>query len=74
MSEDRLTIQDCQEVHFCVPGAIEFFKSHDLDWRDFIRNGIEISKIEALNDYMADQVVAFARARIARENEEANGR
>lgn len=46
-----------------IPGTRGFFADAGLDFRDFIRNGIAASKLTALNDTLADRVVAKAMER-----------
>ena len=57
----KVTMRDVRACKMCARGAREFFKKHDLDWQDFIKNGIECEKLEALNDAMAMRVVQHVR-------------
>jgi hypothetical protein len=62
----------CRAAGMCLtPGVRDFFARHNLDYRDFIRNGIDANKlIEATqSDAMALQVVSVAR----KEQEANNG-
>lgn len=58
----KLTIDDARAAGHCVTGIRDWFKAHDLDFRDFLTNGIDSEKIEALNDGFAAQVIAAKEA------------
>lgn len=38
---------------YCIDGTKSFFDRHNLDWRDFCRNGIDAQKLIDTNDIMA---------------------
>lgn len=44
-----------------IPGAKEFFASHGLDWREFMKNGLPVSQILATGDALAEQVAKIAQ-------------
>lgn len=46
---------------FCRSHSAAFFRKHGLDWRQFVRHGIEASKLEATGDGLALELVAWAR-------------
>lgn len=46
---------------FCLRGARAWFSRHGLDWRGFVRDGIDGSVLEATGDPMAKAVVDHAR-------------
>lgn len=48
-------------ANLCSGGARRWFASHDLDWNDFLTNGIPIEKVEILNDGIANRVIEIAR-------------
>lgn len=54
---------------FCRAGARDWFARHRLDWKQFVRSGIEASKLEETGDGLAVALVAWAR-----KCEEGNGR
>lgn len=47
---------------FCLTGARRWFARHGLDWRVFIRDGIDAAALEATGDPLAKAVVAHARS------------
>lgn len=65
MTDDTLIIRmdDVRSVKMCSRGTRDFFKKHDLDWSDFLQNGIPADKLAATGDPMALQVVEAARGR-----------
>ncbi len=61
----RITITDIRQAGHCVAGAREWAKAYDIDFRDFIKNGIDADVLLATGDAMAEQVV---QRKIEREN------
>lgn len=58
----KITAQHCRAAGMClVPGVRDFFAHHQLDFKDFMRNGIDADELLKTNDAMARQVVAIAR-------------
>lgn len=70
MTEEPLIIRisDVRKAGHCVRGAGSWFKRHDLDFRDFIKNGIPADKFIATGDALAQRVVDH---KLAREKEKA---
>lgn len=46
---------------YCVPGMIQFFERHNLDFKKFVRKGIDADILIATGDAMALEVVEIAR-------------
>ena len=65
MTEERITITDIRLAGNCVSGARRWFEAYDLDFRDFLQNGIPVEKFLATGDALAVQVVERKRARTA---------
>lgn len=61
-----ITITDVRLAGHCVAGARDWFKSNDLDFREFIRNGLDADTLLALDDAIANQVI---QRKIERESE-----
>lgn len=68
MSKNKITAQHCQQLGYCMKSVKPWFASHGLDFRDFVRNGIEPEKLLATNDEYARKIVAHA------QEESGNGR
>lgn len=52
-----ITITDIRLTGHCVSGTRDWFKAYGLDFRDFIRNGIDAEVLLATGDALAQQVV-----------------
>lgn len=52
-----ITITDIRLAGHCVAGARDWFAAYDLNFRDFIRNGIDADVLLATGDALAVQVV-----------------
>jgi hypothetical protein len=63
VSGDKITIDDVRLAGHCVAGARDWFARHDLDFRDFIRNGIAEQKFLAAGDALAAEIVKAKRDR-----------
>lgn len=48
-------------ANLCSGGARRWFQSHNLDWSEFLNNGIEVEVVEAFNDGIANRVIEIAR-------------
>lgn len=59
----RITINDVRRAGHCVKGAREWFERHDLDFVEFLRNGIDETEFLASGDALAIHVVEIAHAR-----------
>jgi hypothetical protein len=46
---------------FCRDRSKAFFRSHGLDWRDFVRDGIDEAALLATGDGLAVDLVQWAR-------------
>lgn len=61
----RITIDDVRQAGHCPSGTRTWFKDHDLDFRDFLMNGIDAGTFLADGDALAEQVVV---RKLEREN------
>lgn len=61
--EVRVYMGHIRKARMCARGARAFFERHNLDWADFLRNGIEPEKLVATGDAMALDVVEVAYGR-----------
>lgn len=52
-----------REARYCASGARVFFKRHELDWNDFLKNGITEKELLVTGDTMAIKVVEAARGK-----------
>ena len=56
-------IKDAVELGYCIKGLKEFCKRHDIDFKDFVKNGIEADIILKIEDAMAFKLVEYARSK-----------
>ena len=65
MSKPRITITDIREAGHCVRGAKDWFADHGLDFKAFLRDGIDADTFINTGDSLAQMVVD---AKVEREN------
>ena len=73
-TEPVITIDHVRAVGLCVNGTRTWFARHDLDFRGFLRDGLDAGTLLATGDAMARRVVDYAQAharqqRIQREQD-----
>lgn len=69
MSDVIVFIRHIRQVSHCSRGARDFFHNHNLNWQDFLENGIKSSILEEIDDYMARQVVDCAKKEALKNGE-----
>lgn len=55
--EVTVTPVHCRELGYCMRSVRPWFDRHDLDFMDFVRNGIGGEKLLATNDEFARRIV-----------------
>jgi len=66
MKDVIVTVQDCRAAKLCKKGTRKWFKGHNLDFDDFVHNGISSEVLKKLNDAMAMKAVEVANGRRGR--------
>lgn len=66
MSDLIITINDVRAAGLCVNGSRAWFARQGLDFRVFVREGIDADTLLATGDAMALRVVEYARQQEAR--------
>lgn len=61
-------VDHVRACRLCFSGARKWFAANNLDWRDFLENGLSAEILRATGDPFALQVIAVA------EQEASNGR
>ena len=62
MIATKVYVSDCRALGMCItPGVKYFCERNNIDYKDFIKNGIEISILELLNDPLANKVIEVAK-------------
>lgn len=52
-----ITINDVRKAGHCVAGARRWFEGHGIDFREFVRDGIDAETLAATGDALALQVI-----------------
>lgn len=55
-----VTMRHVRAAGMCSYGAREFFKRNNLNWTDFLKQGIDVETLRKTNDAMALQVIKVA--------------
>ena len=58
-------VHHVRAVGLCGSGVRAWFREHNVDYNEFLENGLPIEQVEALNDGFAEQVCAVARKEAA---------
>jgi len=56
-------INDAVELNYCVKGIKEFFNRHNMDFRKFVKEGIDEEEFIKTGDAMALKLVEHARSK-----------
>ena len=60
----KLTIQDCRDAGFCInPGVKAACKTHGVDFRQLVREGVPLEQVENINDVSVQRAVQIAITR-----------
>lgn len=62
-----------RKLNYCSRAARDWFKTHNLNYTEFLQQGIEVTIIESKGDAIGLQVAQVAREEAA-ENEVSHGR
>lgn len=62
----RAYVRHLRANGYCGAAAAPWFAQHGLDWKDFVKNGIELDTLRAIDDLAARKVVAAAEAEYGR--------
>lgn len=63
MCECIITIRDARKLKYCSRGIREFYDRHNLDYSDFIKNGISCNDLLKTGDSMAIKLVELVHGR-----------
>jgi len=56
-----ITIKDIRAAGMCASGARKFAIDNGFDWSDFIKNGIDVKKLENMENPFIKQVIEAAK-------------
>ena len=60
-----VTVHDCRKLGYCMKSVRPWFESHGLDFRDFVKNGIDAETLMKTNDELAFRAIDEAKRRLA---------
>lgn len=60
-----ITITDCRKAGHCASGVKKWFEGYGIDFRDFLKNGIDEETLLATGDARAIRVIELKRQRDA---------
>ncbi len=55
---------DCRTLGYCNKGLRFFFNKNNMDWSDFVKNGIDDSKLIPFNNTMINRAIEQAKKRM----------
>ncbi len=61
MSDPIVRMKHIRAAKLCAGGARRWFQAHDLNWSDFLENGIPSSILGQWGDPMAERAIAAAK-------------
>ena len=61
MGAIKITMYDVRAAEGCSTGARLFFKRYGFDWSDFLKNGIDIEKIEPIDNAVSKRICKQVR-------------
>lgn len=59
----KLTTQDCLDAGLCSRGQMRFCRLHQIDFRAFVKNGIDTTELAGIDDLNLTRAIELARAR-----------
>lgn len=66
MDDIIVRVHHVRKAKLCARGMRGWFARNGLDFMDFLNNGIPISKLDAMNDALANRVAQIAREEVAK--------
>lgn len=72
MSVIRLHIRHIRQAGYCASGARAWAKRHNINYTEFLQNGIDVEVFEQIGDHFAMHVCHLAREEAAQQ-EVSNG-
>lgn len=64
MSELRVYVRHVRAARLCTRGARQWFATRNLDWNDFLANGLSADFLRELDDPVSNRALAVAEAEV----------
>ena len=58
-----VTTNDTRALQYCNKGVRAFCQQHNIDYQNFIKNGIDESVLANLDDVMASKLIEYAKSK-----------
>lgn len=56
-----IRVRDLRRMGYCHAGVRRWAQRYELDWSDFVKNGIPIEAIEGIDDAMCQRLIAAVK-------------
>ena len=63
----RVTINDVRVLRYCSGGSRAMCARLGIDWMSFLQHGVDVERLEPVEDEMIQALVAVAKQRAERE-------
>ena len=60
----KVYLRHALALNYCIKGQRTFCKKHGLSHMDFVRNGIDVSILETINDGHASKLVELVKQEV----------
>lgn len=57
----KVKLEHARRLHYCSSGIRQFCSKYNIDFRDFIRNGIDAKELEKLDDGLSNRMINLAK-------------
>ena len=61
----KIYIRHVRNANICRQGARQFAEKYNIDWHDFLKNGVDVEVLLAVNDAQVNQVVEVAKKELS---------
>lgn len=58
-----VTTKDTRALQYCNKGVRAFCQQHNIDYQNFIKNGIDADDLLKTNDVMAIKLIEYAKSK-----------
>ncbi len=58
---DRIYLSDIRRMRYCHAGVRRWCAARGIDWADFVKNGVPVSRIEGIDDAMCKRLIKAVR-------------
>lgn len=70
MGDNRITIEDARRAGYCVRGLKYWCVERGIDFKSFVKNGIDVDEIEGFKDAHIQRILAMKEGKMTWAAEE----